>query len=331
MQQQIKKNTAIIYCRLSRVPDAARGVMSLDSQEFSIKTFLTEHNLGVYSILKNTGSAFKSLQTDIKNLLKSCKNKVLVVYEANRLSRNIFNFKDIYEICKKNNHHIAIVNMNTIYDIRISSNYKLLYDLIVYAEKESYDMGQRISRTFRYKKAREPLWGMMRNKDDRIVENPHERRINLLVRLLATKFSSVAHIRELIDELSPLSDKPPFELIEYNGRVLDCSLMPESMDAKNIIDTLKVYGIRRRKRLNWTRQEITDIIKHINPQKPAVDLDVLCNDFTSVVSSTELNRTPTSSGWTCIWYVPSVGLPPNVTLPEGMTLPTTACEIYIPK
>ena len=32
------------------------------------------------------------------------------------------------------------------------------------------------------------------------------------------------------------------------------------MSVKNIIDTLKYYEIRRRKRLNWTIREIQDIL-----------------------------------------------------------------------
>lgn len=338
-----KKNIAIIYCRLSRIPDAERGVLSLDSQEFAIKRFLDTHNMGIFSILKNTGSAFKSSQIEVKNLLKTCKNKTLVIYEPNRLSRNITNFREIYNICKKNNNNIAIVNMNTIFDIRVTSNYKILYDLIEIAQRESYEMGRRISRTYQYKKNREPAWGKMRNDLDIITDNPVEQKIDKLIKLLGKKGSSFAEVRNLINEVGVTRGKEPFEIVEYNNTSIDDIVIvndkiPNEMSVKNIIDTLKYYEIRRRKRINWSSREIQEIIDNIH-RNNMVNIDNLCDDLNAV---TNLSRTvpapipqvplsQTTPGWVRIWFIPEIGLPPNVTLPEGMSIPVEACEIWIPR
>jgi DNA invertase Pin-like site-specific DNA recombinase len=250
MEKGFKKN-GIIYCRLSRVPDNSRGVLSLDSQEHAIKAFMKNWKIGIYGILKNIGSAFSKPQTDLKNYLKNCKNKVLIVYEANRLSRNLNNFKDIYNICKKNKHKIAIVNMNMIFDCNLRSNYEILFDLIFKAEKESRDMGARISRTYQYKKSRETLWGKMRDSMDNIVDNPKELMISSLIHLLGKKDSNVENISSLIFKLTPLENPEPFELVEYTKTNLEetnYKKLPYSMDDNNIALTLNIYSIKYRNR-----------------------------------------------------------------------------------
>ena len=336
-----KNNIAIIYCRLSRVPDAERGVMSLDSQEFSIKRFLETRNLGVFSIFKNTGSAFKTPQTELKSFLKTCKNKMLVVYEPNRLSRNILNFAEIAKICIKNKHKIAIVNINNIFDLNDRVDYNNLKNMIEIAQRESEEMGRRISRTYQYKKSREPVWGQMRDDRDRIVDNPREQKINLLIRLLGSKGSNINEIRNLVHELGVTANKEPFEIVYHTRGATEeiGDKLPEAMSIKNIIDTLKIYEIKRRRRLNWTFDEITTILR-TNQIRRQVDVNVddLCADFNTVINSNPIpvQRVPVPTQnivpeWIKIWYVPSIGLPPGLRIPEGMTLPTTECEIWIPK
>lgn len=340
-----KKNIAIIYCRISRVPDAERGVMSLDSQEFAIKRFLETHKLGVFSIFKNSGSAFKTPQTELKNFLKTCKNKILVVFEPNRLSRSILNFTEIAKICTKNKHKIAIVSMNSVFDMNDHTDYNNLKNMIEISQRESYEMGRRISRTYQYKKSREPAWGKMRNDFDKIVDNPREQKINKLIKLLGTAGSSFTEVNNLINEVGVTSNKEPFEIVEYNNssttdlRISDDKI-PYEMSVKNIIDTLKYYEIKRRRRLNWTNAEIQEILndRKINTR---VDIDSLCDDLSTAAN---LSRVPvptsppvqvqppqTTPGWTRIWFIPEIGLPPNVSLPDGMTIPTEACEIWIPR
>jgi DNA invertase Pin-like site-specific DNA recombinase len=340
-----KKNIAIIYCRISRVPDAERGIMSLDSQEFAIKRFLETRKMGVFSIFKNTGSAFKTPQTELKNFLKTCKNKILVVYEPNRLSRNTINFMEIVKICIKNKHKIAVVNIDSVFDMNDHTDYNNLKNLIEISQRESEEMGRRISRTYQYKKSREPAWGKMRNDCDRIIDNPLEQKINKLIKLLGTTGSSFTEVKNLINEVGVTFNKEAFEIVEYDNksttdlRIVD-DKMPYEMSIKNIIDTLKYYEIRRRKRLNWTNIEIQEILQNRSINN-TVNIDSLCEDLNTVANLSRTVSTPTQQvqiqpsqnipGWIRIWFIPEIGLPPNIRLPEGMTIPTEACEIFIPR
>jgi len=309
------KPVAIVFCRLSRPPSKTHGVMSLASQQFSINHFREKYEMGTHAVLQSVGSAFSKPQTDILNLMKSSKNKVVIVYEPNRLSRSVENFKKMWDICRKNKNKIAVVTLDRFFDPAFDSDYDVLLQLIVQAENESRDMGRRISRTMQYKKSREPAWGFMRDEKDEIVENQREQKINSLIKLLGTAESSIAEIRFLVEELAEAEGVEPFEIVEHEGdKTTDVKgRMPYGMDAANIRDTLKIYGIRHRRRSNWTTQEIIDI------QNGRVQV------------SREAPIEERTQEWICVYYDPAVGLPPYIRIPPHMVLPTRACEIYIPK
>jgi DNA invertase Pin-like site-specific DNA recombinase len=337
------KSLAIVFCRLSRLPDATRGVLSLDSQEFAILQALQEHGIGVYVTIKMVGSAYNAKtgcepQRQLINTLKNSKNKIVYVYEPNRLSRNVAVFDEIMAVCHKNKHRVFVVTLG-----RVFEDLTELRPFIVQAERESREIGDRISRTNEFKKSREPAWGKMRNERDEIVDCPREQAISHLIRLLGTAGSSVAEIERLVNQLADMTNKEPFALVEYDSNgdnEIHVSTMPYGMAAKNIADTLKYYEIRHRKRLNWTTREIYDIIMH----KPSgrfrgydSSMDDLARDFEILGESKEETKTESKeetkaeTQWIYVWYDPAIGLPPNVRLPPGMRLPTHQCELCIPK
>lgn len=333
---------AIVYCRVSKPGNETSN--SLDSQEFALKKFLSDRKIEVYMVLKNTGSAFKNPQNDLKNILKSCKNKLLVVFEPSRLSRNLQNFKEIYKICEKNNHNIAIVNINIILDIKLKCNYKILFDLIKKAEQESIDIGKRISRSIQYKKSREPLWGRKRDINDNIVENDYEIKISNLIWLLRTKGSSITQIKNLITELKTIEDVEPFEIVEYTNNkegytdITDDKL-PMIMSVKNIEETFKLYGIRKRKS-SWSSRKIYSFI-YETPQFYFSESEI-CNNFISL--NVNIQKIPSQKNiepnkeelqktiaWVAVYYDPALGLPSDILVPPGLILPSVPTLIYLPK
>ena len=262
-------SSAIVYCRISRLGDPR--AMSLDSQEYAIKRWLETHNIGIFKTLKEIGSAYyrfkeKNDPSDLRRILSSCKDKTLVVFEPNRLSRNVDNFDDIFKICCRNRHSIAIISVNAFFDYRFKCNYEILREMIATAQEESAAMGRRISRTAAYKKSRETEWGKMRNEFDQIVDNPDELKVTRLINLLSTAGSSVTEIRDLVEETRTDMEAEPFELVEYEtgvetghetgleDKVVE-DVIPIGMSPANIEETFKIYGIRRR-RARWTAKDI---------------------------------------------------------------------------
>lgn len=335
------RNSAIIYCRLSRVPDADRGILSLDSQEYAIKEFITKLGLGIYSVLKNIGSAYKLPQTELKNYISSCKNKVLCVADPSRLSRNITNFNNIWNICKKNGHKIGIATMDKVYDPNGEVDYIELLELIRNAERESFEMGRKISRTAQYKKSLEPDWGFKRREyDGKLVPNIEENEVSKLIKLLNTSGSSISQINKLVNKYGKMEGKDPFEIVEcekvwnevtklYEQKLVDISdKLPYGMDIPNIEETLKIYEIRKRK-ARWTRNDIWKVIRDHNID---VNKEEELSDSFSVMSvNTNVEVEEKKVEWISIYYDPKYGLPPNVTIPEGITLPINPGYIMIPK
>ena len=324
------KNSVIIFARVSKSSD--KKCMSLCSQEHACTEFAKRNGFGIFKVLKDIGSAFSKPQTDLKNILKSCKNKLLVVFDPSRLSRNIRNFCEIYKICEKNKHSIAIVTLNTVFNYRITSNYELLFRLIERTQQESIDLGRRISRSYKYKKSKELPWGKKLNEIGIVVDNDLELKILHLINLLNTEGSSIKIIQFFIKELGKTEGKGPFEIVEYtrSGKCNDlCSeTLPYPMAVRNIVETLKFYEVPGRCR-SWTKEHVNKILSLKNNKK-CEDVQM---DIDDVQMDIDINETLSSiqKEWICIWYDPEFGLPPNVTIPEGMTLPITACSIYIPK
>ncbi len=335
----------IVYCRLSKLPDASRGILSLDSQEFAIKNFMDLHDISVYSVTKHVGSAYNTPQEELKQLLKSCRNKILIVYEPNRLSRNIENFNKIWKICKERRHTIAIVSHARVFNPNNDIDYNDLLGLIRQAQKESADMGARISRTAQYKKSREPAWGKTRTETGEIIDNFHEKRIAKLIMLLSTAGSLVSDIQKLISEVGNTEGQEPFEIVEYQkGKPdIEIKVLPYPMSLKNIENTLKLYGVRKR-RSRWTTKDIYSILSSGQLFMEEDSIDDLCSDFeeisaytndetmtdvSDVVNVVEMTEKPLE--WITIWYDPSIGLPPNIKLPVSMELPSFPTTLYIPK
>jgi hypothetical protein len=235
------------------------------------------------------------------------------------------------------------------------SSYNELFELIKQAERESYDLGRRVSRTAQFKKSRITAWGKKRNDHDEIIDDPHELEISELIRLLSTKGSSIKEISEIINLLRTDGSEEPFEIVEYTkgeGTSSDVTIkeshMPYPMSFKDIKDTLEVYGIRYRNRIRWDISVIRDIVFRTYKdkryqEKRQISEDDICDEFEILgfnkkVETKEKQETKeetkeetNESQWYMVFYDPSIGLPPHVVLPPGFCLPNTKCELWIPK
>jgi DNA invertase Pin-like site-specific DNA recombinase len=343
MQKNMQKNMnnknilqAIIFCRLSRVADPERGVLSLDSQEHAIRQYLEECRIGVFAVLRSVGSAYKTPQTDLKNMLKSCKGKVLVVFEPNRLSRNLRNFAEIWNICRRNKHVIRILNRNETYSPQRAGDHDILRALIRQAQQEMIDMGARISRTWSYKRSKMPAWGNM-VVNGAHVANPEEISKTNLITLLSTPGSSIATITTLVNQLGVTEGKGPFEIVDERGRDVR-GRMPDAMSPAKIAETLKYYVIKKRGAF-FKSSDIKDILESRPVVNNTVDVDDLVNDFVVLNPREEERRqvpvvenvSSPIAAYEYVMFDPAIGLPPNVRLPEGVPLPTIACMMYLPR
>jgi DNA invertase Pin-like site-specific DNA recombinase len=296
-------------------------------------------NLNLFKILKDIGSAFSKPQTDFKNLIRSCKNKIILVYEPSRLTRSFDNYEEIFKICKKNKHSIGFVNTGIIYDCyNDSDSYSKILPFIVKARQESIDLGDKISRSLRLKKLNELEWGKMKNLDGSIKNNIMEINISKLINLLYTKGSYINEIKSLIRMLGNTEGKEEFEIIEIiNGKEYPMNLqnLPYPMSIKNITDTLNVYEIPRRK-YKWSNNHVKSILENKNS---FIYEDELCEEFEfigvnrniPIVKENKEVEIYKEVNWISFWYNPVTrSIPPNVEIPDGMNFPSQATLIYLP-
>jgi len=204
-------------------------------------------------------------------------------------------------------------------------------------------MGKRISRTIQYKKSRELAWGKKRDVNNNIVDNDYEIKISKLIWLLRTKDSCITEIKNLIAEVGTIEDVEPFEIVEYTKDkeeyiVIDDKL-PYVMSVKNIEETFKLYGIRKRK-ARWTSKDIYQFI--YNNEKFKFCESEICNDFINLNVLTEQTTETVSTEnfveeknntieWVAIYYDPKLGLPSDVVIPPGVILPNVPSLLYLPK
>ena len=300
--------SAILYSRISKLSTGygSNNHLSLESQEHENRKFILDNNLKIFKSLKEVGSSYLKKQYDLINILKNCKNKTLVVYEASRLSRNVRNFKEIYNICSKQKHDIAIVNMNKIFQHDNNDNYEILLKLVEKSENESREIGQRISRTLRYKKSMELPWGVIERDND----------IKKLIRLLGTTKSSINRIKNLIEKVGNIEGKEEFAIVEYSNGCAGydreiTDFLPYAMTTKEIIAVLNEYEIKKRN-IKFKSSDISEILN---------DNDNLGLDRLQVSDDDR---------WMCLYYDPNIGLPSDVVLPKEFILPDRPMMLYVP-
>jgi len=225
-----------------------------------------------------------------------------------------------------------------VFDYRVTSNYQVLFNLIAAAQEESASMGRRIARTAAYKKSRQTVWGKIRNDRDEIVDNPAELKISRLIKLLSTSGSSVDEIKALIQETRTNTEAEPFELIEFGNNDPDrdvTNILPVGMYVRDIVETFKIYGIRKRN-ARWTTFDVRNVMRNVPIVNNTFTVDNLTTSIgvsrlTAPVPMLPIVPENLDSGWIVIYYNPSVGLPPNITVPAGFVLPSVPTMIYLPR
>ena len=306
--------SAILYSRISKLSTGygSNNHLSLESQDHENRKFILDNNLKIFKSLKEVGSSYLKKQYDLINILKNCKNKTLVVYEVSRLSRNVRNFKEIYDICSKQKHDIAIVNMNKKFKHDISDNFEILLKLVEKSENESREIGQRISRTLRYKKSMEVPWG----------SNENEKNIKKLIWLLGNKNSSIERIKKLIEKVGNNEGVEEFAIVECSSECVENDreikdFLPYQMTTREIISVLNEYEIKKRN----ARFKSSDIYEILNNNDNLELDDLQINN----------NSLENSDLWICLYYDPNIGLPPGVVLPKDFILPDRPMMLYFPR
>jgi DNA invertase Pin-like site-specific DNA recombinase len=143
-----QKINAIIYCRISSLKQ--NEGLSLKSQELYCQEYCNNNKFNVINTITEIKSAkIMNKQKKLNELIIN-DNFVLIVYDQSRLSRNISDFINFSEKCKKQNVVIHFVQ-NELVSSNVSDLKKIISGVID-GEIESKNIGLRVKRSIEYRK-----------------------------------------------------------------------------------------------------------------------------------------------------------------------------------
>jgi len=202
-KNKISNFDAIIYCRIS-TSNQIFGT-SLESQKLLCQNYCLKNNFNIKSTIIEIKSA-KTMnnQEALYTFINSNENLNLIVYDPSRLSRNLKDYVDFMDYCKKKNIIIHFVQ-----DELITSNNldcKKILSEIIDGESESKNIGLRVKRSINYRKSRGiykssiPKYGYLYNKKQLFVNNEEQ----LIIKLIKNLYwgSSINTINKMLFKIT---------------------------------------------------------------------------------------------------------------------------------
>jgi DNA invertase Pin-like site-specific DNA recombinase len=160
--------TAHVYSRVSSEKKDSEG-LSLDSQENEILSYLRDNKYPMSKIFsyQDVGSAYTKHHSKLRDLSECLTNvsvnndrKMFIVYDISRLSRNLKNALELFEIFEKHNVSVYSLHEQLWYNNSDFKCHKFSFvDKVTAAEKFSFDLSNKIKRSVRMRRRRGDEFG----------------------------------------------------------------------------------------------------------------------------------------------------------------------------
>lgn len=258
--KKLKKNDekVIIYCRISS------SKQSLDSQEHACKEYCVQNNLNIIKIVHETSSAWKKKLILLEKIIKDYENITIVVYSADRISRNTIDAtRKLVVLLKKN---INIISITDNIDISNANGRHHFRQLISLAERESDLISERVKRSHIFSNSIDKNYGYNNVNEQYVVK--------FIVTFLDNYYSSIYFTNELYNILSKYEKPQDFYVsvvFEKDDIIYDFMKINEYM----IADILNDYEIFKRTK-KWTGKSIRNIYNNF------FDINILNNNFSQL-------------------------------------------------
>ena len=143
--------TAYLFCRVSTKEQAGQTHVSLDAQEHELRQIVNRNENERIKVIKISGSAYKNIPKAFIEVGEACiEGDSILIYRADRLSRNIVTYLGWLEDLNNRGIHIYSQAENMMY----STNKLEFIQAIVNAQKESALLGERIKMAYKRKRDR---------------------------------------------------------------------------------------------------------------------------------------------------------------------------------
>ena len=254
------KTNAIIYVRVSTM-DQTKGY-SLDTQIQDCKRYALSNGLKITQIITETCSAGEMKnQRGLMQILQEHSNIHLIVFSADRLSRNFFDFAQFEKTCNEKNiiFHIAQKNLIS----TVTADLKHITSDIRDAVTERITLSRRIRNSVQYRKQHGLFYPTISKfgtkyirdragKIARIAEEKNEKNIKKVITLMYHG-GKCDKINSLLNEITNRSDNKMYDLMNEDEEMNE--ILYGNMSSPMIADFLNHLGVLRRNR-QWTGQSV---------------------------------------------------------------------------
>jgi site-specific DNA recombinase len=258
------KTNAIIYVRVSTL-DQTKGY-SLETQIQDCKRYALSNGLKITQIISETCSAGEMMyQRELLKILNEYSNIHLIVYSADRLSRNFYDFAQFEKTCNEKNiiFHIAQKNLIS----TVTADLKHITSDIRDAVTERNTLSRRIRNSVQYRKQNGLFYPTIskfgtkyirdRNgKIARIADEIKEKNIKKVVNMLYLG-GKCDKINSLLNEITNRKDNKMYNYMNEDEEVNE--ILKGNMSAPMVADFLNHLGVLRRNR-QWNGQSILNLV-----------------------------------------------------------------------
>lgn len=254
------KTNAIIYVRVSTM-DQTKGY-SLDTQIQDCKRYALSNGLKITQIITETCSAGEMKnQHGLMQILQEYSNIHLIVFSADRLSRNFFDFAQFEKTCNEKNiiFHIAQKNLIS----TVTADLKHISSDIRDAVTERITLSRRIRNSIQYRKQHGLFYPTIskfgtkyiRDKAGKIVRIAEEKNEKNIKKVISFMYNGgkCDKINSLLNEITNRSDNKMYDLMNEDEEINE--ILYGNMSSPMIADFLNHLGVLRRNR-QWTGQSV---------------------------------------------------------------------------
>ncbi|MBC7091936.1 MAG: recombinase family protein, partial [Nitrososphaeria archaeon] len=150
-----------IYIRVSTEEQANKEISSLDAQQDLLESYIKNHNYQLVAIYREEGLSGTNIKNrpQLKRLLLDAKLRkfdIVLVTDLDRISRNLRDFLNIWQVFKENG--IKFIAINQHIDTSTIVGEALVQQLMVFAELESKMNKQRAEQKRKFEITKKGKW-----------------------------------------------------------------------------------------------------------------------------------------------------------------------------
>lgn len=263
--ENISNKKTAIFCRVSTLGQSGPTTISFSVQENKGRVCAGVFKLKVICVIMVVESAYDGKASSLKSLIHKYRGGNVIIYDVSRFCRNVDTGLELLNYALNCRTRLFFVNEGIVWDKNNMGNRdRLVYELRM-AERESAQIGKRVSDALREKKRLGYFTGGVPRYGYKVVDaeggrravpDEEEQMVLKFINMCRTPQTSVKTLNKWVFQLS--QDRQPIVL--ENGERANKKL-EESLSYVCISNLLNSYGIDKRGRI-WSSSKVSNVCKY---------------------------------------------------------------------